>query len=459
MTVEDRLAAHLARLRPGDLDQAAVDAAGALFLDTLGAVLSGFANAECRGIAAKLHGADTGRCTVTGRAEGASAGTAALVNALFAHWCEWDDVHDAAGIHGSAVIYPALMAAAEDGNLADRPDAGEEFVATVVAAYDVAARVGRVMNANSFHGWMTTGAAASVAAAGGAARLYGLNEAGILSAMGIAAAGGGLSRQSLADRVNGKNALCALAAKNAVDAARMAAAGIVGAPNFFAGAYGLSALHAAGKADLAPLLDDLGQRFAIVEAGTKPYPCCRSTHASIDLVLDLIAERPGVGEKVDSILFTVPDLPLALCGRPFAPGENPRVSAQFSIPFTVALALVRGAIMPEDFLSENVVDFARANGRLIESIAVEAALPGIGGQATVPVLARVQLRDGTVIERTAKIIKGSPGRPMTPLEQENKLGKRRILRTLPGGHKKTSRCRRRTARPWAGSRGGHPAPG
>ena len=52
MTVEERLAAHLAGLHPGDLDRAAVDAAGTLFLDTLAAMLSCFANTECRGIAA-----------------------------------------------------------------------------------------------------------------------------------------------------------------------------------------------------------------------------------------------------------------------------------------------------------------------------------------------------------------------------------------------------------------------
>lgn len=422
MTVERRLAGHIAKLRYEDVSGQALDAAERLFLDTLAAMLSGLANEECEKIVAKLAASDGGgRCSIVGRADGVQCGNAALANGIFAHWCEWDDVHDDAGIHGSAVICPVMLAAAEESGLADRPEAGREFATAIVAAYDIAARIGLVMNANSFHGWMTTGAATTIAAAGGAARLMGLDEAGILSAMGIAAAAGGLSRQPLADRVSGKNALCAMAAKNAMDAARMAAAGIVGAPNFFTGVYGISALHTGGKVDLEPLLTDLGRHFSIVQAGMKAYPSCRSTHPSIDLMLDFAAERGGAADRVESVTFVVPDLPFALCGRPFDPGDNPRVSAQFSIAFTAALALVRGAITPRDFVPAAVVDFARANETLIRDITVEAASPRIGRQATLPARARIRLKDGRILDRTTDTIKGSARRPMTRQEERGKL--------------------------------------
>jgi 2-methylcitrate dehydratase PrpD len=268
---------------------------------------------------------------------------------------------------------------------------------------------------------MTTGAAAAIGAAAAAARLLGLDEAGILSAMGIAATGGGLSRQPLADRTSGKNALCGMAAKNAMDAARMAAAGIVGAPNFFAGVYGISALHAGGKADLSPLLEDLGERFLITDAGVKAYPSCRSTHPSIDLMLDLLAERPRIGAMVESVAFIVPDLPFALCGRPFVPGDNPRVSAQFSIPFTAVLALIRGAITPQDFLPGKVLALAAEQEVLIRNTTVEAADPPIGAQKTVPARARVTLKTGEVLDRVTDRIKGSVRRPLSPKEEWNKL--------------------------------------
>lgn len=419
MTVEKRLAEHVAGLRFDRLPAEVRAAAERFFLDTLAAMLSGFANAGCRAIVERLLKAGgTGRSTVVGQATGAGAGWAALANGIYAHWCEWDDVHDAAGIHGSAVIYPVVMAAAEAaGDLAPG-----EFVAALVAAYDVAARIGEAMNDKSFHGWMTTGAAASIGAAAGAARLMGLDADGILSAMGIAATGGGLGRQPLADRTNGKNALCGMAAVNAMNAAELARAGIVGAPNFFAGPFGINALHAGGRADLEPLLGDLGARFCIAEASAKPYPSCRSTHAAIDLVLDRRADDPGFGDAVRSADFVVPPLPYSLCGRPFEPGENPRVSAQFSIPFTVALALTREAMAPRDFEPERVLAFAAERGDLIAAVTVRQIEGGAGlGQATVPVSARFRCKDGRVVERSTSVIKGSAKRPMTPEEERNKL--------------------------------------
>ena len=210
--------------------------------------------------------------------EAPDSSIAVLANGIFADWCQSNHAHAETGIHGGAVIFPVLLAAAEAYGLTDGDEAGREFVTTAVAAYDVAARISEAVNANSLQGRTTTGVAASIAAAGGAARLMGLDVNGILSAMGIAATGGGLSRQSFADRVNGKKALCGMAAKTAMDAARMAAAGIAGAPNFFTGSHGISALYVGGKADLAPLLGDLGQHFSILDVAT--YPRCRSAHPS-----------------------------------------------------------------------------------------------------------------------------------------------------------------------------------
>jgi 2-methylcitrate dehydratase PrpD len=138
-------------------------------------------------------------------------------------------------------------------------------------------------------------------------------------------------------------------------------------------------------------------------------------------MLDLGAGRPGAAKAVDRIVFTVPDLPFALCGRPFEPGDNPRVSAQFSIAFTAAVALVRGAVTPQDFLPAQVLDFAGKNEALIRNITVEAATPRIGRQATVPARARIGLKDGQTLECVTDSISGSARRPLTAREQISKL--------------------------------------
>ena len=419
MTAEMRLAEHVAGLQFDRLSTETRAEVEKLLLDTLAAILSGVANAECRAVVERLlDNACEGPSSVAGRAARTAPDRAAFANGIYAHWCEWDDVHDDAGIHGSAVIFPVVMAAAE----AAGDHLARDFVTAVVGAYDVAARVGQAMNATSFHGWMTTGAAAAIGAAAGAARLFGMDAAGILSAMGVAATGGGLRRQPLADRTDGKNALCGMAAVNAINAAELARAGIIGAPNFFAGPFGISALHARGRSDLEPLLSDLGSRFAICEASLKPYPTCRSTHPSIDMALDLKSEDPGIGEKIESINLVVPMLPHALCGRPFEAGDNPRVSAQFSIPFTVALALTNGEITLQDFAPDRVLEFADRRADLIGSIVVAPDANDLESrQVVVPMTGIFRLSDGRVVERSTDSIKGSLSRPMTRDEECYKL--------------------------------------
>jgi hypothetical protein len=277
MTVEDRLAEYIAQLRYEDLSEEALGAVERLFLDTASAMLSGFADAECRDAVDRLlRSGGLGPFTVVGHPGGADSSIAVLANGMFADWCQSGLAHAETGIHGGAVIFPVLLAAAEAYGLTEGDGAGREFVTTAVATYDVAVRISEAMNANSPQGRTTTGVAASIAAAGGAARLMGLDVDGILSAMGIAATGGGLSRQSFADRVNGKKALCGMAAKSAMDAGRMAGAGIAGAPNFFTGSHGISAVYVGGKADLAPLLGDLGQHFSILDVAA--HPSCGSAN-------------------------------------------------------------------------------------------------------------------------------------------------------------------------------------
>lgn len=417
MSIEQDLARHVAGLRP---DEAARSAARRLLLDTLAAVVSGAANPGCEAAVHTLLGAEVGAAPVPGRPEGASPARAALATGILAHWCEWDDVHDAAGIHGAAVIFPALI------GLLGHPMAstanGDDLLDAAVAAYDVAALIGREMNAGSFHGWMTTGAAGAIGAAAGGARLLGLDAAGILSAMGIAAAGGGLSRQALVDRTTGKSILCGLAAQNAVQAVELAAAGINGAPNFLAGPFGLAMLHAGTALDFDAAFAAIAPAAAIAEAGTKPWPCCRSTHPSIDAIMAFRAERPDAAETVRAMNFTVPALPFALCGRPFEPGDDPRVAAQFSIAFTTVLALRNGRILPEDFSPEAVMRFAAGNAALIGAVSVAQAQRRVRHrQETIPSFAVLHLADGTSWEHRVDAIRGGAERPLCDSELADKL--------------------------------------
>jgi len=421
-TPETHLARHAAGLGWAAVPEATRARVRALTLDMAACWLAGLRSPACRALADRaVARGGAAEASIVGLTARVPAPAAAFVNAALAHWYEMDDVHDPGALHLSAVILPVLFAAAE-GAGQTRAEDWPEVAAAMVAGFDVAGRIGEAIIPWTSSAWMPTGLACTIGAAAAAARILGLGEAGILSAMGLAAAGGGLLRQPLIDKVDGKNALCAQAATRAMEAVELAAAGITGAPRFLTGDFGLNRVFAAGRADLLPGLADLGSRFAIDELSLKPYPCCRSAHPAIDLALDLKAEAGIEADAVDTIEVRVPTPMFEMCGAPFAPGSNPRVSAQFSIPYTVAVALTGGAPRLDDFEAARV----QAPGAVhaLAAKVTTVAEPLAPGQRPIgaPVTMRIRSRSGAAVERTTALVKGSPARPMTGAELDGKFG-------------------------------------
>ena len=423
MTHEERLTRHVAGLKWDDIPASARDAASALLMDTAGVILAGLKSRECRNLIARYQewgGAE--ESSMAGSERRLPAHAAAFLGGVLAHWWEWDDTHDASAVHASAVIFPTLLAVAEAVGLDEGEEAGREFVAATVAAFDVACQIGATLNPHYYHsGVMATGVPGHIGAAAGAARLLGLGEDGITSAMGIAAEQAGLSRQPLTDRVNGKNILCGLSAGQAIQSAFSAQAGIRGSANFLTGRYGLNVLFASGEADLDKGLAELGTRYSVTETSIKPYPSCRSTHPGLDLTFDMIAEDPELPERVESVRVTSSQITYDLVGRPFAPGDDPRVAAQFSLPYCLAVALTRGRVGLADFDPGNVTSDTTVLERA-RRISMHPRTEEVDGATWWwPHKVSMRLDDGSVREKEITALRGSLARPFLPDEQQAKL--------------------------------------
>ncbi len=423
MTHEERLVQHVAKLQWDDIPEAAREAVSMRLIDTVGVMLAGLKSQECCNLLARqLAWGGAEESSVVGSERRVPAPGAAFLGGVQAHWWEWDDTHDDSALHASAVIFPALLAVAEAANLEAGRKAGREFVTAAVAAFDVACQIGTTLHPHYYHpGSMATGVPGHVGAAAGAAKLLGLDEDGIMSAMGIAAQQAGLSRQPLADRNNGKNILCGIAAGQAAVSAFNAQDGIKGSPNFLTGQYGLNALFANGAADPEAGLAELGTRFSVTETSIKPYPSCRSTHPGLDLTLDMIAEDPQLAQQVETVEATSSQIVYDLCGRPFSPGGEPRVAAQFSIPYTLSVALTRGKVGLADFDPRQVTSDTAVLD-LAKRISVQPRKEDLPDSTWwKPYKIRIQLRDGSVREKEITALRGSLARPLLPDEQHAKL--------------------------------------
>lgn len=422
MNIEERLAGYVAALKWEEIPSPTRDAVSKMLIDTVGVILAGLKSKECQNLLDMyISWGGSEDSSVAGSGKKLPASSASFLGGVFAHWWEWDDTHDDSAVHASAVIFPALLAAAETAKLDEGESSGREFVAATVAAFDVACQIGATLNPHYHNGVMATGVPGHIGAAAGVARILGLGEDGILSAMGLAAEQAGLSRQPLADRVNGKNILCGIAAGQAIQSAFAAQAKIKGSPNFLTGKFGLNAIFAEGNADLEKGLSNLGKKFSVTETSIKLYPSCRSTHPGLDLIFDMMEDEPDLANRVKSVEVRTSKIVNQLVGAPFEAGNDPRVAAQFSIPYTLSVALKRGKIALSDFdpaqvTSDNaVLDMAK---RVSVKTRTEE---GPGANWWRPYKVKMSLDDGSIREREVTALKGSLARPLTTEEQQAKL--------------------------------------
>ncbi len=87
---------------------------------------------------------------------------------------------------------------------------------------------------------------------------------------------------------------------------------------------------------------------------TKPYPCCRMTHSSIDDALGTSKSCKIDPGMMRIVTVSVSKMVFDMVGAPFKLRANPQVDAQFSIPYTVAVALKNGKVSLDSFRLDTV---------------------------------------------------------------------------------------------------------
>jgi 2-methylcitrate dehydratase PrpD len=345
----ERLAEHVVATRFEHLSAAAVAAAKTFILDSFGVGVAG----SCAPFAAELRaaaqrwgaGADAGVWGGYGRLPAPSA---ALVNGFQIHNQEFDCVHEPAVVHALSVPQAAAVAFMERAGGVS----GRDFLTALALGVDVAAGLGLASRAGlRFFRPATAGAFGAVAAL---ARLAGFDADRLMDAWGIVYGQIGGTMQS---HVEGKPLLplqIGFAARAAVNAVDLAAAGLDGPRDVFEGKYGYLRLFE-GDWDLAPVWRDLGRRWRIAELSHKPFPTGRATHGGLDGILQLRARHGFAAADVDTVRVIAPPLIHQLVGRPDRP-DPPVNYARLCMAFVGALALTRGTVALEDFAAERLVD-------------------------------------------------------------------------------------------------------
>ena len=122
----------------------------------------------------------------------------------------------------------------------------------------------------------------------------------------------------------------------------------------FEGPFGYLALFESAW-EIAPLLDELGQRWRIAEFSHKPYPAGRATHGGIEGVTALRDQAGFAPNAVEDVRISAPPLIVRLVGRPDVAAPEPSY-ARLCMAYVVAKVLQHGALDPTHFRGAALAD-------------------------------------------------------------------------------------------------------
>ena len=397
------LAADVDAIRTGALPPAVVERARDLLLDYLGVTLAGAVEESTRVLRRGLATlGTTGDATVIGTGERMAPPQAALANGAAAHAIEMDDTHLGGSIHLGASVFSAALAAAEL-----TPASGTCLLRSAVAGYEVAARLAVASDpaAQYRRGFHPTGTCGAFGAATAAGVIFGLDADGITAALGVAGSQAAGSMEFLEDGAWTKRFHPGWAASAGLHAAALARAGFRAPASIVDGRFGF--LHAYGERGTMAAPDK--GAYELMQTGIKPHACCRYSQGPIDATLALRAAHAIDPRRVARIDVGIVAPGFAIVCEPIAAKRRPRsvVDAQFSLPFSIATALVRGAAWPEDFVpavfDDPAVRHVMDRVHPARDAALDARFP-----RTWPCWVRITLEGGAVHEARVEHPLGDP---------------------------------------------------
>jgi 2-methylcitrate dehydratase PrpD len=354
--------------------------------------------------------APEGPATVAGSARGWPSSTAAFLNACAVAADQLQDGHRLARGHPASHVVPAVLALAEERDLA-----GPEVLSAVLAGYEAGVRIGRAMGGTP-DGVHDIGTWGQVAVSAAVARLLAPDDAGAARrAIELSAAAVLLTDAAtvFAGRT-GSHVFLGASVQLGTSLATAAVAGLEpegGSLDRHLGAV------AARAWDPAALRAGSGWGEHEVLGGyVKTHPTCAHLHGVNDAVADLLDS--GVrGRDVRAV-----EVRTSAGAAAFAAVADGELAARFSVPTSVAVALMTGrldetTLTEEGVAAPDVVDLAR-RVRVVHDASLDAGYP-----AGRPARVRVTLRDGSERTAAADRPRGDADRAFTRAELAGKAGR------------------------------------
>jgi 2-methylcitrate dehydratase len=435
-TIADRMAGYACSLRYEDLPKMVVHEVKRRVIDSLGCALGGY-SARPSLIAMKIAGAVTcpsrpvparpaGRRQAGGRREGlpgasvlgtsikTSPDMAAFANGTMVRYLDFNDTYlSKEPAHPSDNI-PAALAVAEVQHAT-----GPELITAIVIGYEIQCRLCDAASLRA-RGWdhVTYGIFSTTLVA---ARLLKLTSEQAIHALGLAGVANIALRQTRVGELSmWKASAFANTARNGIFAALLAKEGMSGPSPIFEGERAFWRL-VSGPFELGPLAGRNGAFFKILDTYIKYYPAEYHAQSAIDAALNLRPRAPL--QQIESIRVRTFDAAVEIIASgPEKWRPKTRETADHSLPYCVAVALIDGEVGLAQFSERRIADPRLY--QLMEKIQVVAdARLDNQYPAAIPNLIEITLKNGTVQAKQVDYPKGHPKNAMTDTEVEEKFSK------------------------------------
>ena len=395
-----------------ELPPAAVHACKRRIVDTLACALGGF-DAEPSRIARAIAGRISSKtpARILGTLEQSSPELAAFANGVMIRYLDLNDATGTGGGHPSD-MFGALLAAADAA-----PTDGKTFITAAVVAYELYLGFYAAIQVRD-RGWDHV-VYTVLAAAAGVSKLMKLDHQTTANALSLALTPNmalGVARRGQLSMWKG----CAggNAARNAVFATQLAAAGITAPESVFEGDNGVC--NAVGKFDWPPFAGQ-DRPFRVADTQIKLYPCVYPGQSPVEAALAIRSQLdPG---EIDAIVVrTYLNAWWESASEPAMWAPVTRETADHSIPYLVSAAILDGTIEAATFSAERIADprlrALMQRVQVIHDPELDKLQPSVD-----PCRMEITLKNGTKRSSSVDYPKGHVRNPASDQDIENKLAR------------------------------------
>jgi 2-methylcitrate dehydratase len=415
-SISRQIAEFALKLKYEDLPENIINEVKRYLYDSVGCAYGGYHTKDVnilRDIYLKMGGAE--EVTLIGFGDKIPAVNATLVNSLMIRALDFNDIYWKEDPSHPSDLIPAALSVGELENLSMK-----DVIVAIVLAYEFEQRlcefaVPGVRERKWHHATITQFVSPIVAG-----RLLGLNEDQMVNAIGI----NGTHNHTIGCPTAGKltmmkNTVDPMAVQTGVFAALMAQKGYSGTEEVFEGKEGFIDVFGPDW-NREKLLGGLGDSFKILECSMKAFPTEALTHTHITAALKVVVNNNISYDQIDLVTITTIARACDILFDSHKYNPDSRETADHSLPYCVAAALVDHKITTETFSDEKLKDprirevINKIKGEASEEF--ERMFP-----AKQPSKVVVKTKDGKEFSEYLEYPKGDPREPMTNEDIENKF--------------------------------------